>query len=113
MTSRRDNIARQNSTKRAASSRRVLVWWFGLMALGGAAFGLQAERRPFGDAMLAHPITVFFLLVGAALLVLRVASRRPVPEMLPERVLLAGCLLGVAAFLAGNWFDAHIVSARW
>ena len=83
------------------------------MALGGFVFGLQAERRPFGDAMLAHPIAVFFMIVGAALLLLRVALRRPVPDVLSERVLLAGCLLGVAAFLAGNWLDAHILSARW
>jgi hypothetical protein len=83
------------------------------MALGGVAFGLQAERKPFGDAMLAHPLAVFFLIVGAALLILRVVLRRPVPELLPERLLFIGCLIGAAAFLAGNFIDTRLLTARW
>ena len=47
-----------------------------------------------------------------ALLVLRVAGARPVPELIAERALLAGCLLGAAAFLAGNWAAAHLLAVR-
>ncbi len=92
-------------------SRRALTWWFGLMVLGGLAFGLKAEHRPFGDSMLAHPLLVFFAAVVAGLLVLRAVSGRPVPEILPERILLAGCIAGIAAFLAGNWLDVKIFGA--
>jgi predicted cobalt transporter CbtA len=90
----------------SAPSRRALTWWFGLMALGGFAFGLNAERRPFGDDILAHPLIVFFLIVGAGLLALRAVLRRPVPEVLPERILMAGCIAGLVTFLAGNWIVA-------
>jgi membrane protein DedA with SNARE-associated domain len=90
-------------------SRRALTWWFGLMLLGGFAFGLNADRRPFGNDMLAHPLIVFFALVAAGLLVLRAALRRPVPEILPERILLAGCAIGIVAYLAGNWIGANIL----
>jgi hypothetical protein len=83
------------------------------MALGGLAFGLFAERRPFGDAFLAHPLAVFFIVVGASLLALRAVLRRPVPEILPERMLIIGCVVGAATFLAGNWIDTHILSAPW
>jgi hypothetical protein len=86
-------------------SRRALTWWFGLMGLGGLAFGLNAERRPFGDDVFAHPLVVFFVVVAAGLLILRVVLRRPVPEILPERVLVWGCLAGGCAFLLGNWIE--------
>jgi hypothetical protein len=95
-----------------APSRRALTWWFGLMTLGGLAFGLNAERRPFGDDVLAHPLAIFFLVVGAGLLALRLASRRPVPEILPERVLVRGCFVGLAMFLLGNWFGVHFFAIR-
>jgi len=84
-------------------------WWYGLMVLGGFAFGLIGERRPFGQDMLAHPLIVYFALAAVGLLVLRAVLARPVPEVIPERTLLAGCLLGVAAFLAGNWIGVHII----
>jgi hypothetical protein len=73
------------------------------MAVGGFAFGLLGDRRPFGSDLLAHPLVVFFAIVAAALLVLRVARARPVPELIPERVLLIGCCIGGGAFLLGNW----------
>lgn len=78
------------------------------MGLGGLAFGLNAERRPFGDDLFAHPLIVFFAAVGAGLLVLRAMLRRPVPEILPERVLIWGCILGAAAFLVGNWLEVKL-----
>ena len=78
------------------------------MILGGFAFGFNAERRPFGDDILAHPLIVFFVIVGAGLLIMRAASRRPVPEILPERYLLWGCLAGVVAFLAGNLLEGKL-----
>jgi drug/metabolite transporter (DMT)-like permease len=99
--------ARKKASDAAAPSRPAHAWWFASMALGGLAFGLFAERRPFGEDLFAHPLIVLFLLVGLALLVLRFARGRPVPETLPERVLLIGCFIALAAFLAGNWIGVH------
>jgi len=84
-------------------SRRALTWWFGLMALGGLAFGLNAERRPFGDDVFAHPLIVFFVIVGAGLLLFGAILRRPPVQVLPERTLLFGCAVGIVAYLAGNF----------
>src|SRR5262245_26341612 len=117
MASGRDQILRRQrredvTTPARALTPRALVWWFGLMALGGLAFGLYAERRPFGDDFLLHPLAVFFAIVGAGLLVLRAALRRPVPEIISERMLLVGCVLGAATFLAGNFIDTHLLSVR-
>ena len=81
--------------------------WYGLMALAGFGFGLFAERRPFGDGILVHPLVVFFVLVGLCLLALRMALARPVPEVIPDRALMLGCVLGLAMFLAGNFVAAH------
>jgi hypothetical protein len=83
------------------------------MALGGLAFGLSAERRPFGDDLFTHPLAIFYIAVAAALLALRVALRRPVPELISERMLLAGLVLGAVTFLAGNWIDTHLFAGRW
>jgi hypothetical protein len=89
----------------------VVRWWFALMMLGGFGFGLVAERRPFGEDILAYPLVVYFIAVGAALLVLRVARARPVPEIIPERALLLGGLAGVAAFLVGNFVMVHFIAS--
>jgi len=88
--------------------RRAQPWWYGLMAAGGLAFGLLGDRRPFGTAALAHPLVIFFAVAAAALLVLRMARARPVPELIPERALVIGCFVGGAAFLAGNWFAVYL-----
>jgi hypothetical protein len=77
------------------------------MALGGFGFGLFADRRPFGNDILAHPLVLFFILVGLSLLVLRIALARPVPDVIPDRALMLGCVLGLAMFLAGNFVAAH------
>jgi hypothetical protein len=90
-------------------SLRVRIW-FGAMALGGLAFGLIGERRPFGDGIFAHPLVALFIVVGVALLVLRVALARPVPEVISERALVIGCFIALAAFLGGNFVSAHLVS---
>jgi hypothetical protein len=96
------------------SARQIgpLFWWRVLMIAGGFAFGLFADRRPLGDGFLAHPIVLFAALTGMGLLILRVALRRPVPEVIPERALVVGFLLGVAAFLAGNWVGVHLIAWR-
>jgi hypothetical protein len=91
---------------------RLQLWWYGLMAVGGLAFGLIGDRRPFGRDMLAHPLVVFFVVAAAALLVLRLALARPVPELIPERALLIGCLFGGATYLIGNWIAVHLVTAQ-
>jgi len=88
---------------------RALTWWFGLTVLGGLAFGLFADRRPFGDDVLAHPLSVFFIVVGAGLLALRAIAARPVPEIIPDRMLIFGCFAGLAAFLAGNFVGSHLL----
>ena len=92
------------------AASRTQAWWYGLMAAGGLAFGLTGDRRPFGTDVLAHPVVVFFAVVAAALMVMRIVCARPVPELIPERALLIGCLVGGAAFLAGNWLAAHVVA---
>jgi hypothetical protein len=89
---------------------RAHAWWYGLMAAGGFVFGLSGDRRPFGTDVLAHPIVVFFAVVAAALIVLRIARARPVPELIPERALVIGCCVGGAAFLLGNWVVAHVIA---
>ena len=85
-------------------------WWYGLMASGGFLFGLVGERRPFGTDVLAHPLVIFFIVVAAVLLVLRVARGRPVPELIPERALVIGCFAGGAAFLLGNLIVTHVAA---
>jgi hypothetical protein len=87
----------------------LVGYWYGVVAAGGLGFGLLGEKRPFGHDILAHPFVVFFLLVAAGLLVLRVARRRPVPELIPERALAFGCAAGIALFLAGNFIVAHLI----
>jgi hypothetical protein len=84
--------------------------WYGLVMAGGLGFGLIGERRPFGNDMLAHPLVVYFAVVALGLLILRVVLSRPVPEVIPERVLVAGCLSGAATYLMGNFISAHIVA---
>ena len=89
------------------SEPRVRVWWYGVMGIAGFGFGFVAERRPFGDDVFAHPLSVFFILVGLSLLALRFILARPVPEVIPDRALMLGCALGLAMFLAGNFVTAH------
>jgi hypothetical protein len=90
-------------------SKRVIVAWYCSVAAVGLAFGLLGERRPFGDDVLAHPLIIFALVVAGALLVLRFAGGRPVPDIIPERALVRGCALGLAAFLVGNFVAAHLI----
>jgi hypothetical protein len=85
--------------------------WYVLVALAGVAFGLVAERRPFGEDLLLHPLMVFCLTVALALLVLRIATARPVPDLIPDRALMLGCIVGLVAFLAGNFIAAHAPAA--
>jgi hypothetical protein len=91
--------------------RRAPVYWLGLMAAGGFVFGLFGDRRPFGPDVLGHPLVIFFCVVGIGLLILRVALARPVPAVIPERLLLIGCLIGLAMFLAGNFVSIYVMSA--
>jgi hypothetical protein len=79
------------------------------MGLVGFGFGLLADRRPFGEAILVHPLLMFCIVVGLGLLALRVLLARPVPEVISDRALLAGCLFGLAMFLAGNFVSAKLM----
>ena len=94
--------------KRPPVSGRILTWWFALMSAAGALFGAFADKRPFGDDVLAHPLVILFVVVGIALLALRCALRRPVPDIIPDRLLVFGCIVGLAAFLIGNWLAVHL-----
>ncbi|HZW75258.1 MAG TPA: hypothetical protein VFF43_17055, partial [Caldimonas sp.] len=87
---------------------RILVWWFASMSAAGVLFGAFADKRPFGDEVLAHPLVILFVVVGVGLLVLRFVLRRPVPEIIPDRLLVFGCIVGLAAFLIGNWLAVHL-----
>jgi len=78
------------------------------MSAAGVLFGMSAEQRPFGDDVLTHPLVLLFVVVGVGLLVLRFVLRRPVPEIIPDRLLVFGCIVGLAAFLIGNWLAAHL-----
>ena len=89
-----------------------MTWWFGMMALGGLAFGLFAEGRPFGQGFFAYPLVAFFIAVAAGLLLLRLALGRPVPDMIPERLLIFGCFVGLAMFLIGNYAGVHLLAGR-
>ena len=89
---------------------KVTAWWYGLVGAGGLAFGLIGERRPLGEDLFAHPLFVYFAAVAVALLVLRLASGRPVPLLISERALLAGCFGGLALFLVGNFIAAHLLA---
>ena len=79
------------------------------MAIGGLGFGVVGDRRPFGDGILFHPLVLFFVLVAVALLALRMALARPVPDIISDRALLGGCVLGLAAFLAGNFVRTYLL----
>ena len=107
-----DEGKRSKTTGHPAGTSRALTWWFGLMSLSGLMFGALGERRPFGNDLLAHPIIVFFALVGAALLALRIILRRPVPDIISDRMLVVGCFIGIGAFLVGNWFAMHLIAVR-
>ena len=91
---------------------RAVLWWRVLMIAGGFVFGLLADRRPFGETFLGHPIVVFAGIAGLGLLILRIVLRRPVPEIIPERAIVVGFLLGIAAFLVGNWVGVHLIVGR-
>ncbi len=86
---------------------RTLRLWYVLMGAGGFAFGLVADRRPFGADVLVHPLVVYFIIVGIGLIALRVACKRPVPEIISERAMLLGVVLGLALFLGGNFLAVH------
>ena len=90
----------------------AFVLWYGLMAAGGLGFGTIGDRRPFGEGFLVHPLVLFFVLVGVALLALRIVLARPVPEIISDRALVLGCVVGLAAFLAGNFLGTYLLTPR-
>jgi drug/metabolite transporter (DMT)-like permease len=105
MTAKPHRPVRPAPTQGAA---RAVIAWLALMAVGGFGFGLIGERRPFGTDVFAHPLVAFAITAAAALLLLRLALGRPVPQVIPDRSLLIGCFVGLAAFLAGNFVATHV-----
>lgn len=103
--------SRESQTQSEPPARRnVLAWWFGAMTLGGFGFGILADRRPFGENVLVHPLVTFFILVGLGLIAMRVLMARPVPEVISDRALIIGCLVGLALFLAGNFVGVYLLA---
>src|SRR5262245_18937130 len=98
--------------RRRPISGRILTWWFWLMSVAGAVFGMVAENRPFGQDVLEHPLVIMFVVVGIGLLVLRAALRRSIPEIIPDRLLVFGGFVGLAAFLIGNWLAVNLIAMR-
>jgi hypothetical protein len=94
------------------TAARIQSWWYGLMLAGGIGFGLIGDQRPFGDDILFHPLVILFAVAAAGLLILRVVMARPAQELIPERTLLIGCILGAGAFLAGNWITIHLLAVH-
>jgi hypothetical protein len=92
------------------ASKTMLTWWYALMAGGGFAFGLFANKRPLGEGVLLHPLVLFFIVVAVALLIVRFVSARPVPELIPDRALMYGCCTGLGAFLVGNFFAVRVLA---
>jgi hypothetical protein len=90
-------------------SPHLLTWWFGLMAIGGVAFGLDADEHPFGRGVLAHPLVVFAACVLAGLLTLRFLHARPVMQLISARSLAGGAIIGVACFFFGRWFGVSLI----
>ena len=101
------SLQRRAAGRQTAGRLRVLFSWYGVMGLVG--FGALADRRPFGEDFLVHPLVMFFILVGLGLLALRVLLARPVPEVISDRSLILGCGVGLAMFLAGNFLSAQIL----
>jgi len=93
------------------SDERIRTIWYILMVVGGFAFGLLGERRPFGQGILTHPVVVYFVVVAIGLLIARFAMTRPVSEVIPDRALMTGCLSGVAAFLFANFVILRLFGA--
>jgi hypothetical protein len=90
------------------TSRHLLTAWFGLVAIGGVAFGLFAHEQPFGRGGLAHPLVVFFAAILAGLLILRFLSTRPLAELISRWYVGAGIGIGVVCFYLGNWFGINL-----
>ena len=106
---RRDPVAPESAGGPAPVSPHLLTWWFGLMAVGGIAFGIDADEHPFGSGLLAHPLAVFAACALAGLLTLRFLHARPLLHLIPARSLAAGAIIGTACFFLGRWFGASLM----
>jgi Kef-type K+ transport system membrane component KefB len=80
------------------------------MAFGGLAFGALAHKRPFGNGILLHPLMVFFALVFACLIVLRFVLARRVSDVISDRALVTGCVIGLVLFLAANFVAVGLLA---
>jgi hypothetical protein len=79
------------------------------MAFGGLAFGALGDRRPLGKGILLHPLMLYVTLVCVCLIALRLVLSRPLPEMIPDRALVIGCVIGLVLFLAANFIVVHLL----
>ena len=83
------------------------------MIAGGFVFGLFADRRPFGEIVpRASDRGVRRASRDWVSWSCASRSRRPVPEVIPERAIVVGFFLGIAAFLVGNFIGVHLLAPR-
>jgi hypothetical protein len=78
------------------------------MAIGGLAFGALGDR-PLGNGILLHPLMLYAMLVCVCLIALRLVLSRPLPEMIPDRALVIGCVIGLVLFLTANFIVIHLL----
>jgi hypothetical protein len=86
----------------------VLTWWFGGMAILGAAFGLDVGASTEGF----NPDRLYELFgLGCLLLIgLRLAMRRPLTEIISGKLIAIGCGVAVVMFLAAQWATIHLLA---
>ncbi len=80
------------------------------MVLGGAVFGAMAHQRPFGNGVLLHPLMVFFALVCVCLIALRFVLARRVSDVISDRALVTGCVIGLVLFLTANFVAVQLLT---
>jgi hypothetical protein len=87
----------------------VLTWWFSLMSIGGLALGLFAKGHPLSEGVLGHPLVIFFALVAAGLLTLRLFYGGLL-KVISVPSLAVGFVIAVACYFVGIWFGVSLAA---
>ena len=80
------------------------------MAIGGVGFGFYADRRPFGNGIIAYPLVVFLAFTAAGLMTLSFLHQRPLTKIISWRSLVLGGAIAIGCFLLGRWFGPSLMS---
>jgi hypothetical protein len=91
-------------------SPHLLTGWFGVMSVGGLAFGLFADRPLFGKGILAHPLVMLFAMAGAGLLILKFLHGEPMRKLISPVSVIAGCIIAVVCYFIGRWFGVSLAA---